>query len=159
MARPTKSRRRVLRRRGEEGASLVEFAIVVPVFALLLFAMIDFGLVFQSYIGLRNGVNAGARDASVSQIDSSCQSATNPMVCTVQNRIGSLLGVQPSSLQVAICFPGGNSSVGGAVRVTAQATMRSTTGLTSPFLTGRSMSSTSQIRLEQAPTYTGTVSC
>src|SRR5215469_877837 len=49
MARPTKSRRRVLRRRGEEGASLVEFAIVVPVFALLLFAMIDFGLVFQSY--------------------------------------------------------------------------------------------------------------
>ena len=167
MTRPTKACRRGLRRRGEDGASLVEFAIVVPIFALLLFAMIDFGLAFQSFLGLRNGVNAGARVASVNQVDSSCTAnaadANNLMICTVQNRIGSLLGVQAGSVQVAINFPNGTSNVGDPVKVCAQATLKSTTGITAPFLSGKSIYTASQIRLEQSPTYssgtTGTISC
>jgi Flp pilus assembly protein TadG len=155
-------------RRGEDGASMVEFAIVLPVFALLLFAMIDFGLAFQSLIGMRNGVNAGAREASVSQTDPSCASpvaptSSNPMICTVQDRIGNLLGVTPNSVQVAISFPAGNSNVGSPVKVCAQAKLKSTTGVTAPFLTGRVISTVSEIRLEQHPSYssgsTGTISC
>ena len=153
MARSKAARRFRVRHRGEEGASLVEFAIVVPIFCLLLFAMIDFGLAFQSYLGLRNGVNTGARVASVNQVDSSCSGATNPMICTVQNRIGSLLGVQSGSVQVSVSFPNGTSNVGDPVTVTGKALLRSTTGLTSPFLTNKQICSTSQIRLEQKPTF------
>ena len=146
---------------------MVEFAVVLPIFALLLFAMIDFGLVFQSYLGLRSGVNAGARDASVSQIDSSCsptaQNDDNLMICTVQNRIGSLLGVVPGTVHVSIAFANGSSAAGSSVIVSAQANLKSTTGLTGPFLNGKSVCSTSEIRLEQTATFgagsTGTVSC
>ena len=163
MAKPTSARRWGPGSRGEEGASLVEFAVVVPIFLLLLFAMIDFGLTFQSLIGLRNGVNAGAREASVNQTDASCSTSANPMICTVQDRIGHLLGVQPGSVQVAISFPGGSSGAGSNVVVSAQATLQSTTGMTAPFISGKTICSSSQIRLEQdagyAPGSTGTVSC
>lgn len=163
MAKPMPARRWVPQRKDERGASLVEFAIVLPVFALLLFAMIDFGLAFQSFIGLRNGVNAGARMASVNQTDSSCATASNPMICTVQDRIGNLLGAKSGSVQVSISFPTGSSTVGSPVKVSAQATLNSTTGMTAPFLNGKVICTVSQIRLEQAPSFpagsTGTVSC
>jgi Flp pilus assembly protein TadG len=149
--------------RDESGASLIEFALVLPIFALMLFAMIDLGLSFQSLISLRNGVNAGARMASVDQTDPSCSAAPNPMICTVQDRIGHLLAVAPNSVQVAISFPSASSGAGNTVKVSAQATLQSTTGLTAPFLNGKVICSTSQIRLEQDAGYsagsTGTVSC
>ena len=137
---------------------------MLPIFALVLFAMVDFGLALQSFLGLRNGVNTGAREASVSLIDPSCSSTPNPMICTVQNRIGNLLGVQPGSVLVAITFPSGSSGTsGGYVVVHAQATLKSITGLTAPFLSGKVICTSSQIRLEQDARYTagstGTVSC
>ncbi len=48
------------RRREEAGASLVEFAIILPVFALMLFGMIQFGLAFAGWDQLRNAVQTGA---------------------------------------------------------------------------------------------------
>ena len=155
--------RRARRPRDERGVALVEFVLVVPVFLLLLCAMMDFGLAFQSDISLRNGVNAGARMATVNQTDPSCSSATNPMICTVQDRVGNLLGVTPNSVQVAISFPSGSGGAGNTVKVAAQATLKSTTGLTAPFLSGKVICSTSQVRLEQDAGYsagsTGTPSC
>lgn len=151
------------RHQDERGASLIEFVVVVPIFCLLLFAMIDFGFAFESFTALRNGVNAGARMASVSQSDPSCSAQTNPMLCTVKDRVGHLLGVAPNSVQVAISFPAGSSGAGSTVTVSAQATLKSTTGMTAPFLTGRVICATSQIRLEQDASYpagsTGAVSC
>ena len=150
--------------RDESGASLVEFALVVPIFCLLLFAMIDFGFAFQSFIGLRNGVNTAARMASVNETDPSCSMQqnppVNPMICTVQHRIGTLLGVDPNSVQVAISFPTCNAVTGGnvqnascgsgsTVEVSAQATLKSATGFTAPFLTGKHICASSQIRIEQ----------
>jgi Flp pilus assembly protein TadG len=49
------------------GGSATEFALVVPVLALLLFAIIQFGIIFNHYIVLANGVSAGARELSVSR--------------------------------------------------------------------------------------------
>jgi|GEM_PF-428348 len=147
-------RRRLRRRRGEEGASLVEFALVLPIFALFLFGMTDFGAAFQSLITLRSGVNAGARLASVNQMDSSCASAANPMQCTIQHRIGTLLAVNPSTIQVAISFPGGASSAGSDVKVCGWGTLHSVSGFTGPILNGKVISAVSQIRLEQDASYT-----
>src|SRR5579862_1240918 len=147
--------------RDERGASLVEFALILPIFALLLFSMIDFGLIFQSFISMRNGVNAGARLAAVNgPMDSSCITQypspdyNDQMLCTVKDRIGTLLAVSSSSIAVEIdvfsptspstLITSANSiTAGDEVRVCAWGTMQSTTGLTAPFLNGKTMSATS----------------
>ena len=42
------------RHRDESGATLVEFALILPVFAVMLFGMIQFGLAFTGWDQLRN---------------------------------------------------------------------------------------------------------
>ena len=46
--------------------SLVEFAVVVPLFLLLLFALIDFSRLLFTYVSLSNGAREMARVASIS---------------------------------------------------------------------------------------------
>lgn len=46
---------------------MAEFALVLPVFALLLFGVIQFGIVFNNYLALTDAVRAGARTAAVSR--------------------------------------------------------------------------------------------
>lgn len=44
---------------------MTEFALVLPILALLLFGVIQFGLVFNNYLTLTDAVRAGARKAAV----------------------------------------------------------------------------------------------
>jgi len=55
------------RQRREEGQSLVEFAIVLPVLAVLLLGILQFGVTFNHYLSLTDAVRAGARVAAVSR--------------------------------------------------------------------------------------------
>jgi len=47
------------------GGSAAEFALVLPVLSLLLFAIVQFGIVFNHYIELASGVAAASRELSV----------------------------------------------------------------------------------------------
>lgn len=51
----------------ERGQALVEFALVLPLLALVLFGVIQFGIAFTNYIALTDAVRAGARVAAVSR--------------------------------------------------------------------------------------------
>lgn len=53
------------RKKGEKGQSLVEFALLVPIFLLLLFAIVDFGMGFYSWITITNAAREGARLGAV----------------------------------------------------------------------------------------------
>ena len=53
--------------RDEQGQTATEFALVLPVLALLLFGVIQFGILFNNYVTLTDGVRAGARKAAVSR--------------------------------------------------------------------------------------------
>ena len=53
--------------RNERGQALTEFALVLPILALLLFSVIQFGIVFNHYITLTDATRAGARKAAVSR--------------------------------------------------------------------------------------------
>ena len=44
---------------------MTEFALVLPLLALLLFGVIQFGIVFNNYIQLTDAVRAGARKGAV----------------------------------------------------------------------------------------------
>ena len=46
---------------------MTEFALVLPVLALILFAVIQFGIVFNNYVQLTDATRAGARKAAVSR--------------------------------------------------------------------------------------------
>ena len=46
---------------------MTEFALVLPILALLLFSVIQFGIVFNQYITLTDATRAGARKAVVSR--------------------------------------------------------------------------------------------
>lgn len=63
---------RLLRSNGknrERGQSLAEFALVAPIFLMLVFAIVDFGMGFHAWITVTNSAREGARLGAV-QADS-----------------------------------------------------------------------------------------
>lgn len=154
---------------------MVEFAIVVPLLIVLLCGAIDFGLIFGGYQSMENGVASAARAVSLNNYaytgSATCTggptAATANVVCNVVADLGSLTGVNTSTLQVGVCFviPGTALSCSGAsapgtsvtddVVVCAKALMQSTTGLTSVFVSG-SYVSTSSRQLMEEPQPSGT---
>ncbi len=53
------------RRRGERGQSLVEFALIIPFFLIVVFAVADFGLGLRAWITVTDSAREGARLAAV----------------------------------------------------------------------------------------------
>jgi Flp pilus assembly protein TadG len=64
MTNPVKKRIQI---RNEQGQTMTEFALVLPILALILFAVIQFGIVFNNYVQLTDATRAGARKAAVSR--------------------------------------------------------------------------------------------
>ena len=54
-----------LKRKNEEGQSMLEFVLVLPVFALILFMVLDYGWLFINYIEVSNTSRNAARIACV----------------------------------------------------------------------------------------------
>ena len=59
--------RRKIDIRNEQGQALTEFALALPILALLLFAVIQFGIAFNHYVTLTDATRAGARKAAVAR--------------------------------------------------------------------------------------------
>jgi hypothetical protein len=49
------------RRRGERGQTLAEFAIVAPIFFLLVFGFVDMARLYQSWVTIQHAAREGAR--------------------------------------------------------------------------------------------------
>ncbi|MCA1564020.1 MAG: pilus assembly protein [Acidobacteria bacterium] len=54
-------------KKSERGQTMVEFALVLPIFVVLLFGIVQFGIAFNNYITLTDAARAGARKAAVSR--------------------------------------------------------------------------------------------
>jgi Flp pilus assembly protein TadG len=71
------------RRRRSNGQSLAEFALVAPIFFLLVFTVIELGLVMAAQNGLVDGVRTAARRAATYRINEGSFDATVwPAICT-----------------------------------------------------------------------------
>jgi Flp pilus assembly protein TadG len=55
------------RKKREQGQTMAEFALVLPVLAILLFGVIQFGIAFNNYLAVTDAVRAGARQAAVAR--------------------------------------------------------------------------------------------
>jgi Flp pilus assembly protein TadG len=51
--------------RGQRGQTMTEFAIVLPIFLMLLLGIAQLGIAFNNYLALTDGVRAGARYGAV----------------------------------------------------------------------------------------------
>jgi hypothetical protein len=141
----------------ERGSAVVEFALVLPVFALLLMAIIDFGIIFSRDIAVHQGVREGARAGVVAHFGSttSCLNPFTPgqtpstdmqaLMCVVKNRIG----VTPSSdVFVKVLFDS-TYNVNAGLVVCAMTPARSATGFTSSLVGSHFLRSKVEMSIEQ----------
>lgn len=88
---------------GRSGAALVETALVLPIFFMVVLGIIEFGRAMMVAQLLNNGAREGARLAIMS-------GTTNTQVdTTVRNFVSSTVGVDPAKLTVSITvtpYPG-----------------------------------------------------
>ena len=131
-------------RRGERGASLVEFAMVAPLLVVLLFAIADLGRAFQTWITLTNASREGARlgatgadaaairervkttapglglsDGNIGVSYPNGQSTGNSVVVTVNHNLSLI-----TPLGSLVSLLGGSSSIGSTFALNSSADMR-----------------------------------
>ncbi len=87
-----------MRARSRDGSAALEFAIVAPVFFLLLFGIIETGLIFFASTDLENATNTVARLIRTGQAQGMSAADFRTQVC---NDIAPLLGCN-SNLQVDV---------------------------------------------------------
>ena len=87
--------------RSERGQAMTELALILPVLALLLFGIVQFGIVFHQYITLTDAVRAGARKAVVSRHDASPAGTAQ---AAVRKAAG---GLDAAKLSVSVSAPAG----------------------------------------------------
>ncbi|MBA3375165.1 MAG: pilus assembly protein [Actinobacteria bacterium] len=159
-----------VRRRGRErGQALVEFALIMPLFVLLLMGIIQFGLALNFWLDMQRLANQGARWAVVNQwpadpdgggpkLGMSEPCLSDPKVTCTQTLQAYLKaerisgGLQPC---VNITFPNVTKAIGDPVMVEVKAPLRF---LKMPFvvLPGINIGAKATMRLEQTPMRYGT---
>ncbi len=82
--------------RDERGQAMTEFALVLPLLTVVLFAIVQLGIVFNHYVDLTDAVRAGARKAAVSR------QTSDPVAVTKQAVIasGGNLAIDPARISV-----------------------------------------------------------
>lgn len=126
------------------GQAIVETALVLPIVVLLLFAIVEFGQIFNQYIVVTAAAREGARVAAVSD-DAAAQTAV----------VNAAVSINTNGLTVNIVYPEGGREQGKSVTVTVSKPIEVNTPLIKeiidsgfagqpPTLTGRSV-----MRVEQ----------
>ena len=167
MTRPTARRRG--RRERSRGQSLVEFAFVFPIIALLAFSMIDIGRAVFAWNTLTNAAREATRVAAVNQLDP----AVAPWRCLAHNPVedvtdpdwtfrgcamtsGAALGVEGADVSVSYAPPPGTTlscspslNVGCIVTVTVVHQFFPITPVAGSVIGPISMTSTSSMPIER----------
>lgn len=115
---------RILRyfRQHDAGQSLMELSLLLPVFMIFVFGIIDFGLGMRSYVSLANGVREGARIASIGAPAGSQSDCDGITQNTVHGRIcSSVTSLDLNELSTNVTYPNGFAS-GNSVVVSADYT-------------------------------------
>jgi Flp pilus assembly protein TadG len=129
------SRRRQLRE--EQGQAMVEFTIILPFLVVLVFAIIQFGIVFNNYVTLTDATRAGARAGAVARLNAN---PTGTATTAVQN---SATDLNQSNLNVAV-----NSTWQPGSDITVQATYPYSINLLGWVISSGTLTSTTTERVE-----------
>jgi hypothetical protein len=135
----------------ERGVALVEMAIVVPLLLLIVFGIIEWGILINRDIALTQGTREASRQGAVALYGGgvpACASggATAELVCLAKDRIG------VNGVAVHVIAPA-TSAVGSQFAVCATYKTTPITGLAALFLP-KYIHTETVMRLEQAPAAT-----
>ena len=113
MKRPIRATRRGSRAKGQ---SLVEFALVFPIFFVLLMGLIEFGLVFNALLS----INFATRDASLIAAEAGNGAGAD---CVILKKIEDSIGApsnkaQITQVEIYKANKTGNAQVGGSTPTT-----------------------------------------
>ena len=86
----------VKRLQNENGQALTEFAVIIPMLALVLFGVIQFGIVFNNYLTVTDAARAGARKGAVSINEA------DPAAAAASAAYDSAENLDPGDLDVAV---------------------------------------------------------
>jgi Flp pilus assembly protein TadG len=160
--RAKRSRAARRRHRKLEGAAAVEFALILPLFSVLLMGLIDFGHFFFTMNTINNAAREAARRASV-------QTTTGDMITEGTNAANTYLAAAglsgancPMNCPTVTVTPPANTAVWNAsvrVTITIPGAYRNITGFSyrvlpgfnSPFSSMTNLQSVSDMRWELAP--------
>lgn len=146
----------------------MEFALVLPVFALILFAVIQFGLAFGGWASVRASVQIAARMVAIDDPGPSLTTcpaltaaenynagyrpapgqlttSTKEMMCEVAYQIGSPVGTSSSTVpEIGLQVTSGGAGENGTITVCASVPTQPFTG----FFPSVKLSTTSQFYIE-----------
>jgi Flp pilus assembly protein TadG len=146
-ARSSSNRRGEQKRQRTRGQALVELAIVLPVFLVLVLAAIDLGRIFFARITIANSAREGAYEASYggSYIANAACGSTNSVMCAILNESQGSLTVAPADVTWSCSRSGGCTSgaYGDAVTVQVVGHFQLLTPILSPFFGGTNITFTS----------------
>jgi Flp pilus assembly protein TadG len=142
---------------GEDGAVLVEFALVMPILALFLFGIFEFGINMNDYQTIRQATRDSARQAVVGDYGTgSCAppSSATPAQNSASVQCQTRAAAGMSGLAVKVVFTdittnGASDFTSDTVKVCAVAKAKSVTGLLGPFLRSVYLKSTVEMRAEK----------
>ncbi len=133
---------------GDAGAVLVEFALITPLLFLLLFGIVDWGLMLSDQIAMRGGVREAARRVVVADESASCGTGTFTANQKVRCFAKSRMGVD--NVAVYVNVKGGTTpTVGQDIVVCAMAPMTSASGFLTPVMKSSYLSASTTMRVEQ----------
>lgn len=118
----------------DRGASAVEFALVAPLLFVLVFGIVDFGVVFGQTLSLNNAARDAARFAVVRQIDGSAGRSCHATLQRARDAAVALgiesneVGVTVSRDGTDICSVAPETSLSDIAVVTAEPCEGSTSG-------------------------------
>lgn len=149
--RTTQGARQGARKRTDSGASLVEFAIVLPFLLLLILGAIEFAWLFSQNLDVRHGAREGARLVAVNYPDGPVNPTPSPtdagQTTTIANEVCSRMDVS-SGASVTLASPTG--ALGGEATATVSAPANTLSGfLDWAIPSSLILSSTVEIRIEQ----------
>ena len=129
------------------GQSLVEFALILPIFLVFFAAALDLGRVFYANITLNNAAREGAFQAAKTpalfQENQPCNQASNRVVCRVQNEsTGSMIEIADTDIDMR-CNAGCIKAQGSLVTVEVRGKFRLITPLLSVVFGGQDLNLTS----------------
>jgi Flp pilus assembly protein TadG len=141
----------------ESGVALVEFALVLPLLALMIFGALDLGKAYNYWIDETHLASEGARYAAVGQSPDPSQTnflaAIREQAEDPELRNGGTSSV-PNALQVCVSLPDGNA-VGDPVTVTVTSNYHFLSFLASKIdVLQEPVVATSTMRLERVPSFT-----
>ena len=91
---------RLVRRPGERGSVIVESALILPIFFLVIFGTLEFGLAFRTYLTLDNATRDAAR------FEATLGNAADADFQTVSQVVNDIANMHAGTLQKIIVFKG-----------------------------------------------------